>query len=456
MSAYARAGGRAVMTQAPAAIDVMGGICEEGGSLLLTATLGLAVRACTWPISEDQLIIQHKSAAAGEKWRTWQAPYGGLSKAADQPMVEDGDPSTRSAVAPAVAVLRQLVQSGRMPAASGGLFVGLYGDMDEITDLGRPCAVATAVLEAATRLFDLSVDRQTKTQWVAQAAASLAGVRRLRLAMTSLAGPATESLMQLRFYPQPSCEVLELPPGVIIAAARTRLSRPTPAERIAQTQICADMGLRLISELNRQDGIALKSTGARLAAITPSEYVRRYRNRLPGKITVRQFEARFGPLRSMDATLDPASVLKVRSRVEHYIYENRRVHDFVTHMARARRVNPDEALAQSGELMYNSHWSHSQRCGIGGVETDRLINAIRRRGCPMGLYGAKVTGGGDGGEVVVLMRDDEIAREALAAAVAEASAASRAAIQLYDGSMAGAEYVETPGMDEMLGSAAAV
>ena len=67
--------------------------------------------------------------------------------------------------------------------------------------------------------------------------------------------------------------------------------------------------------------------------------------------------------------------------------------------------------------MYASHWSYGQRCGLGNIETDLLVNLIRKHGTGAGVYGAKITGRGCGGVVAVLMKATDQAREAIDTAV---------------------------------------
>jgi L-arabinokinase len=244
-----------------------------------------------------------------------------------------------------------------------------------------------------------------------------------------------------------------LPQGIVIAAARTQLVRPTTMARLCATRMCAEMGRRMIADLQRSDGQRLEEDACRLSTITPAEYVERFRDRLPSKITGKAFCAKFGELRGLNGQLEPQEVYKVRSRSEHHIYENRRVHEYATDIVRARRSGSDESLAQAGELMYASHWSYSQRCGIGGVESDRLVTSIRQRGSEVGLFGAKVTAGGAGGEIVVLMRDDEAAHRALAEAVAEAESACDCKIGTWQGSLSGAEHFQPPELETVLETA---
>jgi galactokinase len=154
-------------------------------------------------------------------------------------------------------------------------------------------------------------------------------------------------------------------------------------------------------------------TGGYLANISPSEYVRRFRNALPIKLRGKDFLAHFGQPAELEIGVRPDEVYKVRSRTEHHVYENDRTHRFIERLARARRTGELDALIEAGELMYASHWSYGQRCGMGSIETDVLVNCIRERGPARGLYGAKVTGGGCGGTVAVLLSDTPTAREAL-------------------------------------------
>ena len=55
--------------------------------------------------------------------------------------------------------------------------------------------------------------------------------------------------------------------------------------------------------------------------------------------------------------------------------------------------------------MYASHASYSA-CGLGSDGTDLLVDLARAAGAADGIYGAKITGGGSGGTVAILARDD--------------------------------------------------
>ncbi len=451
LAAHPCAAGRFVVSRAPATADVMGGIAEDSGSLVLTTSVALAVTTSLWHVDHDQvhlLRIEETEGSAGDHVngspREARLPLTSLDPRAvnaEQLMAACRDHGAEWAAA-ACLTLRQAVADGVVSRLDRGLVVLTHAPFPADVDLGRLWVEAAATIDGLCRLHNLKVDRLRKSRVCAEAILPLTGLYNLRTPMTALSAPPDGGLLQLRFHPQLLCQPLELPPGVALRAVGTRLSRPTTPQRLRDTRLCAEMGRRMILDLQQQDGLRLDPAAARLAAITPAEYVERYRDRLPSKITGQAFATRFGTIRGLPAEPAPAATYKVRSRAEHYIYENRRVHEFATCIARARRSHAAEPLIAAGELMYASHWSHSQRCGIGGVEADQLVTAVRRFGPEAGLFGAKVTAGGGGGELVVLMKADDRAEAALSEAIGQIRAATQRPVHSFGGALPGAEFFE--------------
>ena len=455
LQAHPCAGGSVAFSRAPAVVDVMGGIGEGSGALVLTATAALSFHAAAWRTADDQFRLRFITQADGGAPRDHAMPLSILrpdATTAEQIIAHCREQDAEE-IAPSLLVLREALADGFMPGLNGGLCLVVENDFPSETDLGRHSAQAAAVIDAITKLFDLEPSRLVQSRICAAAIMRLTGLFQQRKAMTSLCGPAEGVLLQLRFHPQLLCETLDLPEGVIVKAMATRLARPTTRQRLIETQTCSEMGHRLIMQIQKEDGQSPNPSSTRLASITPGEYVAKYRDRMPSKITRKAFMERFGTLRGLeDGDVNPKGIYKIRSRTEHHIYENRRVHDFVTSINRARRADATHSLSAAGELMYASHWSHSQRCGIGGVETDRLANAIRRHGPAAGLFGAKVTAGGEGGEMVLLMHRHQDAHSALEQVVSKERAETRQPIRVYDGALPGAESFQAPGLLDSAGA----
>ncbi len=441
--------------RAPGVVDVMGGIGEDAGSLVLTATTGVSHMAAVWPVAGDSVHLTIVSSVGDEDDVDLTLPLRELlseDAAALRSRCAGGAASADYVVAPLLAIKR-LITDAIVKAPQTGLAILIDHDFPQDADLGRLPSIVIAVAEAFCRLNGTAADRSAVARCAAAVVREMIDLDQLRKTMTALIAPPGGALVQIQFHPELRAEQLDLPQGVIIKALSTRLSRPTTIRRLVETRLCSEMGHRVILTLQQQDGQPADAARDRLSAITPVEFVEKFRDRMPSRITHQQFVTKFGAVRGLPETpADPKGAFKIRSRAEHHIYECRRVHDFARHIVRGRRNGSADALTEAGDLMYASHWSHSQRCGIGGVETDRLVTLIREAGPAQGLYGAKITSGGEGGELVVLMRGDARAETALAEAATKAEALSKQPVRIHNGSLPGALHAAAQSVTESAGA----
>ena len=88
-------------------------------------------------------------------------------------------------------------------------------------------------------------------------------------------------------------------------------------------------------------------------------------------------------------------------------------------MRRAARSPHAHWLQSAGQLMNSSHWSYGQRCGLGTIETDVLVNLFQKRGIEQGIFGARISGAGAGGMVTVMASNNQRARDTVASVMAE-------------------------------------
>lgn len=438
-------GPKPAFSRAPGVVDVMGGIGEDAGSLVLTGTAGVRFYCAVWPIAGDR--IRLRMINAGDSAADFEIPASTVSGGSADSILAHCREKNAEWAATSILGIQGIVAEAKIAAPKTGLFILIENDFPEISDLGRHSAQAVATVDAYCRFIGAEPDRFVLAKTCADVVESITDLRELRKTITAVSSPAKGTLLQMRFHPQVYCELLEMPAGIIVTAVATRLTRPTTAKRLVETRLCSEMGHRIILDLQKQDGVRLDPSASRLSSITPAEYVERYRDRMPSKITQQQFLTKFGTVRGLAEGdgANPREIFKIRSRAEHHIYENKRVHEFATHIVRGRRNSPAEALLAAGELMYASHWSHSQRCGIGGVETDKFVNLVREATPSSGLFGAKVTAGGEGGELVVLMRDDERAHEALARAAQLAEESCKQPVIVYEGALPARQPIETVG-----------
>lgn len=106
-----------------------------------------------------------------------------------------------------------------------------------------------------------------------------------------------------------------------------------------------------------------------------------------------EIEERIGPLRSAHLEdLPRISAEVLRRRARHVVSENQRVRDFAAALRAADFVT-------AGHLMTRSHWSMARDYETSTPEMDRAVEAAL--GEP-GVFGARMTGGGFGGCIVVM------------------------------------------------------
>ncbi|OMO61941.1 hypothetical protein CCACVL1_23123 [Corchorus capsularis] len=160
------------------------------------------------------------------------------------------------------------------------------------------------------------------------------------------------------------------------------------------------------------DGLELLEAEASLdylCNLAPHRYEALYGKLLPESMVGEKFLEKYTDHGDTVTVIDKKRTYAVTAAAKHPVYENFRVKAFKALLTSA---NSDEQLTALGELLYQCHYSYSA-CGLGSDGTDRLVQLVQEvqhckssKGCEDGtLYGAKITGGGSGGTVCVIGRN---------------------------------------------------
>jgi len=399
----------------------MGGMADFSGALALQMPIGRAACVAAGR-RDDQRIEIHSIGWNGEGGRaTYSWPLSVFYQSDGQFVMPErlagamGECSWARLVA---GVCLALLESGEVPHFAGGVTLVLRSDIPCGAGLASSAAIQVGVARALAALFDIDLDDRAILRACRSACSEMdGGPQGLVDHITCLLG-TQDALLQIRGQGNDVLGNLPLPRDVTFAAVDSGLRLSIYAQRYQDNRVSCLMGQHLVERLlghPQDNGDAAYSC---LANISPNEYVQRLRNDLPVKMRGKDFCSAYGQPAALEGLIQPDQIYKIRSRTEHHIYENDRTHRLLERLSRARRTGERDALMEAGELMYASHWSYGQRCGMGSVETDVLVNAIRARGPARGLYGAKVTAGGCGGAVAVLMANNPAARAALEEACA--------------------------------------
>ena len=400
------------VARAPGRLDVMGGIADYSGSLVLELPLGAAAFAgAQW--SDDPgrpAIVRSVHDADGGGDHEVNVPLADLL--GDYRSVRTAlakMPSGRWAayVLGAVTVLHR----ERQVPFDRGLRILLVSDVPIGKGVSSSAAIEVAAMQAIRGLLDTDPvanarDLALLCQQVENAVVGApCGVMDQMTAASGKAG----ALLSLLCQPAELQEPVAIPEDVEFFGIDSGIRHAVTGADYASVRIGAFMGYRIIAGLAglsvSGDGPIVTVADSRwrgfLANVSPSEWDAEFRDRVPVHLSGAEFLAEYRGMTDVVTTVDPARRYAVRQPTAHPIFENARVHEFRSLLR--RRPMSDRTMSALGELMYASHASYSA-CGLGSDGTDALVDLVRAAGPPQGLFGAKITGGGSGGTVAVLAR----------------------------------------------------
>jgi L-arabinokinase len=142
--------------------------------------------------------------------------------------------------------------------------------------------------------------------------------------------------------------------------------------------------------------------GGYLANLGPSQFERKFAHRLPERTSGKNFMDCFGGIVDREITVDPRQEYAVRAATAFPVYENLRAITFAGLLSQGGGVESRDALWAMGELMLATHDGYN-RAGLGDASADELVELALAEGPEQGIYGAKTSGGGSGGTVVLLL-----------------------------------------------------
>jgi L-arabinokinase len=260
------------------------------------------------------------------------------------------------------------------------------------------------------------------------------------------------SLLRMICQPHDLLAALTVPTGARFVGISSGITHSVAGTEYARTRCAAFMAHKMILERMREIGAAAGRRLVRdpmngyLANLDPDDYKRMFRPALPqtikGAAFIQQFAATIDSATSVVPDMDYAIV----HAADHHVLEARRVRNFVKFLEEASAAtDPGKrgfALDKTGHLMYASHQSYSHDAMLGSPECDLLVQLLRSRE-PAGLYGARITGGGEGGTVALLADVGERASDAIADAMIEYEKQTGRKPELLEGSSAGAWHTGT-------------
>lgn len=413
------------VARAPGRLDVMGGIADYSGALVLQ-----------WPIREATTVrVQclpsqtlRVTSTSGSAPRTVEVPLDLVNRA--RPPYDE--------------VRAWFAAADRHWAAYvAGVFGVLAGELGVCFPCGAAIDVtsyvpegkgvsSSAALEAATMtavlgalsevggtdpaiLADLTADARQQALLCQKAENLVVGAPCGVMDQMAVICGRAGHLMALVCQPAELRSPLRLPDGLAVFGIDSGIRHVVSGSDYTGVRVGAFMGYRILADLagfdvspgTREGHLVVEDLrwGGYLANIG-GEAFHEYEAHVPNTLQGAIFLKRYGGTTDPVTSVDPDRCYAVWTPTAHPIYE----HERVTEWARLLTQGDGPGRAsRMGELMYQSHASYNA-CGLGSDGTDLLVDLAREAGEREGIYGAKITGGGSGGTVAILARADTVER----------------------------------------------
>ena len=420
------------VARAPGRLDVMGGIADYSGSLVLELPIAEAAfvalqRDASRKIRIVTLTNNHSREAAFEMSLDNFERDGAPVDYAEARRLFQADPTGRTTGhwAAYVAGAFLVLMRERSVRFTEGARILLASNIAEGKGVSSSAAIEVAAMSAVTAAFGIEVaprDLALLCQKVENAVVGApCGVMDQ---MTAVCGVEGE-LLALLCQPAEILETIALPDDLAVWGVESGERHSVRGDDYGAVRVGAFMGYRMIADLAKlkvaaADGVLRVEDEiwhGYLANVTPLEFESSYAGHIPERIAGSEFLARYGGTTDEVTRVNPERIYAVLKPTAHAVYEHSRVRAFADLLREPASARRNEQL---GELMYQSHASYSA-CGLGSAGTDLLVKLVRDLSTSHGLYGAKITGGGSGGTVAILgARNAEAAVRRVAASYEQA------------------------------------
>jgi L-arabinokinase len=367
-----------VVARAPGRLDVLGGIADYAGGLVLGLPIRDAALAAAQGASDGRVVV-----VSGSRRMTIAA-----AELVELPLAElarrfAGQDTWAAYLLGPVALLAR-----EEPLPLTGLRLLVSSSVPEGKGLGSSAAVEIAAAGAAAGVFGVSLDPRSLALLGQRAEQLLAGAPCGVMDQMTAACAEAGHLLALSCRPAEVVGSFALPSGIAVWGIDSGARHAVRGAAYRRARCASFMGKALLG-LYRE---YLTTLSLRELEV----------ERLPEHMTGADFLRDHDGIDDELTSVEPEVEYPVRAATLHPVMEQARVERFLGLLDGPVGASRAGLL---GELMGASHAGYS-RCGLGMAVTDSIVEAVQRAGWQRGLIGARVSGGGSGGTVVVIGREE--------------------------------------------------
>lgn len=411
---YASNRQKVFQSTAPGRLDVMGGISDYSGSLLIQKPL--MEETAAYVAFREDTTISIKTVVQGEA-RVFSADYYEIAGEFKVPNYDFAREQIlkREGGEWAIYILGCiLLLNNTRELKPEGLEILVTTDVPIGKGLGSSASLEVAVLKAIVSGLNLDME-EYEIPIIAQKAENLVAGAACGLMDQLTANTSKKNkLIPIICQPHTVFHPIDIPDQIYFVGINSGITHAVGDASYTDVRTAAFMGYSMIAlnsgatlrdlEVAKETGhYASLPYGGYLANIPPSEFENKYLSMLPETISGEAFLDKYKAIIDPISFIDRDQEYRVKNATKHPVYEHFRVKIFAQILRNytTEFQNYSNRLQLMGELMYQSHQSYTD-CGLGHERTDRIVDMIKAKGEKKGLYGARISGGGNGGTVCVL------------------------------------------------------
>jgi L-arabinokinase len=397
-----------LVTRAPGRLDLMGGIADYSGSLVLQWPIESAVHVAIQLHSGSRLRIASLRETPNQAPRLFEINLDELLLADYSSLCARFNDEPANHWAAYVAGAYSVLGRERKASFTDGASILIQSAVPEGKGVSSSAALEVASMQAVAAAYELKIPAPEVALLCQKVENLVVGAPcGVMDQMTAACGEANR-LLELLCQPAELKGTVPLPEELEVWGIDSGIRHSVGGADYRTVRTAAFMGYRIIAQLA---GLSSKRAGAGhlliddplwngyLTNIAPEDFERDYAPGIPQRMSGKDFLDRYDGITDIATSVDKAVEYPVLAATRHPIYEHARVKRFAAILKEWQRDGDSRRL---GQLMYESHGSYSS-CGLDSPGTDKLV-ALVKAAAGEDLYGAKITGGGSGGTVAVLGR----------------------------------------------------
>ncbi|MEK6481568.1 hypothetical protein WJR50_28755 [Catalinimonas sp. 4WD22] len=399
---------------APGRLDVMGGIANFSGSLLIQKPLMEETSA--YISYRDDTEINIKTIIQGET-QTFSTRYEeivGEFKVPNYDFAREQILNKEGGEWAVYIVGCLLILNNSRNLKPEGIDILITTEVPIGKGLGSSASLQVSVLKAIVSCLNLTMSTY-EIPIIAQKAENLVAGKASGIMDQLVAHNSKQNkLIPLICQPHEVYHPIDIPDQVYFVGINSGANDSQRSNNVANSRTASFMGYSMIalnSGATLRDLEVAKETqdfsklpyGGYLSNISPSDFEKNHLPSLPDFISGQEFLEKYKKIIDPISFIDRDQNYLLKNITKHPVYENFRIKLFAQILRNytTEFQNYSNRLQLMGELMYQSHQSYSD-CGLGNDSTDLIVQMVKNKGDKKGLHGARVTSNGNGGTVCIL------------------------------------------------------